>query len=119
MNLHGRTDTITVQKEFLHSTAGLTYKVGNVTLDAAAFEGTVKAGTVVTVDPTTKLAKPYAGATYTPAVGLVFVTAHDCEVTDKNVQIGAIEEAYLNRTKITGYHADLAVDSEYRFKIRG
>jgi hypothetical protein len=119
MNLHPRTEQITVQKEFLFATAGLIHKVGNVTLDGATFEGVVKAGTVVVENPTTKISTAYNGASYTPAAGIVYVTAHDVEVADKNVQVGAIEEAYLHRTKITGYHADLAVDSENRFKIRG
>lgn len=118
MNLQPRTEQITVQHEFLWQTAGLIHKVGNVTLDAAAFDGHVAAGTVV-VQGANGLSTPYDGATFAAGAGLVYVTANDAEVGDTNVQIGAIEEAYLNRTKITGYHADLAADSNFRFKIRG
>lgn len=118
MNLQPQTEQITVQHEFLFQTAGLIHKVGNVTLDGSAFEGTVKAGTVV-VQGANGLSTPYDGATFAAANGTVYVTANDVEVGTDNVQIGALEEAYLNRTKITGYHADLAVDSNFRFKIRG
>lgn len=118
MNLQPYSEGITVQKEFLFSTADLVHKVGNVTLDAAAFEGQVKAGTVVVIGAN-DLATPYDGATYATGAGLVVVTTNDVNVTDKNVQIGALEKAYLNRTKITGFHADLEADSNFRFKVRG
>lgn len=121
MNLQPRTEQITVQKEFLWSTAGLIHKVGNITLKGSTFAaGTVvKAGTVVVVGAD-KLATLYDGVTYTAAAGTVYVTTND-RVMDgtSNVQVGALEEAYLNASKITGNHADLAVDSNYRFKIRG
>jgi hypothetical protein len=120
MNLQPRTEDITVQNEFLWSTAGLVHKVGNVTLKGSAFaNGTlVKAGTVVVVGAD-KLATLYDGVAYTPAAGTVFVTTNDRLMEGANVQVGALEEAYLNASKITGNHADLAIDSNYRFKIRG
>lgn len=118
MKLQPRSEQISVQQEFLWQTAGLIHKVGNVTLDAAAFEGVVKAGTVV-VQGANGLSTPYDGATFAAGAGTVYVITNDVEVTDQNVQIGAIEEGFLNRTRITGYHADLAADSNYRFKIRG
>lgn len=118
MNLQPRSEEIVVGKEFLHQTAGLIYKVGNVTLDGSKFEGRVLAGTVVTIDPTTKLASPYAGGTYTDTVGQIVVTTTDTFVTDKNVQIGALEEAYLRTDRITNGHADLPAHSGYRFKLR-
>jgi hypothetical protein len=117
VNLQPRREEITVQREFLFSTSGLIHKVGNVTLDGAAFEGLVLAGTVV-VQGANGLSTPYDGATYTPAAGRVYITANDIEVGDNNVQIGAIEEGFVREDRLTGYHADLAVDSEYRYKIR-
>ena len=118
MNLQPRSEQITVQQEFLWSTSGLIHKVGNVTLDAAAFEGEVKAGTVV-VQGANGLSTPYDDATYTAAAGTIYVTTNDVSVTDQNVQIGAIEEAYLNRNRITGGGAGLEAASGYRFKLRG
>lgn len=120
MNLQPRTEQITVQKEFLWSTDSLVHKVGNVTLKASAFTvgEVVKAGTVIVVGAD-KLATKYDGATYTPAAGTVYVITNDRVMGTQNVQVGALEEAYLNAAKITGNHADLAVDSNYRFKIRG
>ena len=120
MNLQPRTEQITVQKEFLWSTAGLVHKVGNVTLKGSAFTNgsTVKAGTVVVVGADKK-ATAYDGATYTTAAGTVFVTTTDRVMDGSDQQVGALEEGYLNKNKITGYHADLAVDSNYRFRIRG
>ena len=120
MNLQPRTDQITVQKNFLWSTAGLVHKIGNVTLQGSSFTSgvVVKAGTVIVVG-VDKKATAYDGATYTAAAGPVYVTTNDVLMSGTDQQVGALEEAYLNKTKITGYHADLVVDSEYRFKVRG
>jgi hypothetical protein len=119
MNLQPRTEQITVQKNFLWSTAGLVHKIGNVTLKGSAFADgdVVKAGTVVVVGADKK-ATAYDGATYTAADGRIYVTTNDVVANGADQQVGALEEAYLNGSKITGNHADLAVDSEYRFKVR-
>lgn len=118
MNLQPYSEQITVQQEFIWQTAGLVHKVGNVTLSGAAFEGTVKAGTVI-VQGADGLSIPYDGATFVAADGQVLVTTNDIIVGTQNVQVGALEEAYLNKNKITGYHADLEADSGFRFKVRG
>lgn len=118
MNLQPRSEQIVVGQEFLHQTAGLIYKVGNVTLDGSKFEGRVKAGTVVVIDPTSKLAGPYDGATYTAEMGQIVVTTTDCTVGTQNVQIGALEEAYLRSDRITNGNASLPEHSQFRFKLR-
>jgi hypothetical protein len=118
MNLQPRSESITVQQEFLFQTAGLVHKVGNVTLDGAAFEGTVKAGTAVQVPSKNAKAVPYATATL--GTGRVYVTTTDVVVGTQDVQVGALEEAYLRADRISGV-ADVAVfvaDSDYRFKVR-
>jgi hypothetical protein len=118
VNLQPRREEITVQREFLFSTSGLIHKVGNVTLDSAAFDGIVLAGTVV-VQGDNGLSTPYDGATFTAAAGTVYVTANDVEVGSTNVQVGAIEEGFLRRDRITNLNDSLAAHSNYRFKIRG
>jgi hypothetical protein len=118
VNLQPRTEDIIVSREFLFQTSGKIHKVGNVTLDAAAFEGRVLAGTVV-VQGANGLSTPYDGATYTAAAGTIYVTTNDVEVGDQNIQVGALEEAYLRRDRITGYHANLEGHSGNRFKVRG
>jgi hypothetical protein len=121
VNLQPRSEQITVQQEFLWQTAGLIHKVGNVTLDAAAFDGVVKAGTVVAVGGN-DLAVPYVASVDGGAAanGAVYVITNDIEVGDNNVQVGALEEAYLNRNRITAASLDrLELDSGYRFKLRG
>lgn len=115
MNLQPYSEQITVQQEFLHQTAGKIHKVGNVTLDASAFEGVVKAGTVVVIGAN-DLASAYDGGTYTE--GHIVITTNDIEVKDKNVQVGALEEAYVRADRITNGHAELEAQSNYRFKVR-
>ncbi|QFG05683.1 decoration protein [Bacillus phage 035JT001] len=122
MNLQPRTEEITVQREFLFQTSGLIHKVGNVTLDASAFtDGVVKAGTVV-VQGTNGLSTPYDDATFGTEggqAGTIYVTANDVKVADQNVQIGAIEEAFLRTDRITNGGTNLEANSGYRFKLRG
>ncbi|QFG05416.1 decoration protein [Bacillus phage 031MP002] len=123
MNLQPRTQDITVQREFLFQTSGLIHKVGNVTLDASQFTaGVVKAGTVV-VEGANGLSTPYNDATFGTEggqAGTVYVTANDVEIKDgQNVQIGAIEEAFLRADRITNGGANLEANSGYRYKLRG
>lgn len=118
MNLQPRSEQITVQQEFLHQTAGLIFKVGNVTLDGSAFEGTVKAGTAVQVPSKNAKAVPYN--TTTLGTGIVYLTTTDVIVGTADVQVGALEEAYVRADRISGV-ADTAVfatDSDNRFKVR-
>ena len=120
MDLQPRTEEIVSGKEFLHSTAGLVYKVGNVTLKAANFtKGNLKAGTLVMLG-SDGLAIPYVPSTGTGTVaGRVYVTSQDIMIGDRNVQVGAIEEAYLKASNYTSAQLTrLAIDSEYRLKAR-
>lgn len=120
MDLQPRYEEIVSGKEFLFSTAGLIHKVGNVTLKAANFtKGVLKAGTLVMVG-TDNLAVPYVPSAGTGTVaGRVYVTAQDIIIGDRNVQVGAIEEAYLKASNYTSAQlARLGIDSEYRLKAR-
>jgi hypothetical protein len=126
MNLQPSSETITVQKEFLYSTEMLSFKTGGITLDATKFPdgGYVKAGTVVTIGQTgnaTGFAQPYDSAA--AAKGELYVVAHDVKVTRPvNPIVGAVQEGYLHRGKITVGAADPATieaASNYRFKLRG
>lgn len=128
MNLQPRNEQITVQKEFLYSTEMLSFKVGGITLDAAAFpDGEyVKAGTVVAIDATgndTGLARPLAAAPVDGTAGEVYVVAHDVKVTRPvNPISGAVQEGYLHRDKITVSAAlidGLEAASNYRLRVRG
>jgi hypothetical protein len=129
MNLQPHSETITVQKEFLYSTEMLSFKTGGITLDAASFpDGEfVKAGTVVSIGATgnaTGFARPYVvadGTTVTDA-GELYVVAHDVKVTRPvNPIVGAVQEGYLHRDKITttADKATIEAASNYRFKLRG
>lgn len=119
MNLQPYSVDITTQQEFVHQTAGLIHKVGNVTLDATKFEGTVKAGTVVSVGQEgNELAEPWLSGAVVK--GLIFVTVNDRKVADKNVHVGALEEGYLKRDRVTGVtdEALFFAQSNNRFKLR-
>lgn len=126
MNLQPSNTTITVQKEFLYSTEMLSFKVGGITLDNAAFpDGEyIKAGTVVSIGATgnaTGLARPYDSAA--AAKGELYVVAHDVKVTRPvNPIVGAVQEGYLHRDKITYGAADvntIEAASNYRLRVRG
>ncbi len=120
MDLQPRFEQITVAKEFLHSTAGLTYKVGNVTLKASAFpKGNLKGGTLV-MKGADGLFIPYvASAGTTPVAGVVYAIANDITIGERNVQVGAIEKAYLKASNYTAaINARLPLDSEYRLLVR-
>jgi hypothetical protein len=138
MDLQPRSEQITVQKEFLYQTAGAIYKVGGITLNGSQFTAGefVKAGTAVaidkvTTDGTTETtvpdASPYEPSSSTTIAdpGQVHVIAHDVKIPEdgRNVVVGALEEAFLNRNKITGVAAadedTFITDSNYRFKLRG
>jgi hypothetical protein len=123
-------EQITVQKEYLHSTANIVYKVGNVTLDGSKFTAGefVKAGTAVTVGQvdngvTNEKAVPYAvvGGTITVA-GTPFIITNDVKIPEngQDVQVGALEEAYVKRAKVTGVtdEAQFLADSQNRYKFR-
>ena len=119
MNLQPRTEGITVQQEFVHQTAGLIHKVGNVTLDATKFDGIVKAGTVVSVGQGgNELAEPWNAEATTK--GIVYVTTNDVKVGENNVQVGALEEGYLKRDRVTGVTDESAFyeATGNRFKLR-
>lgn len=129
MNLQPRKDSIVVQNEFLYSTEMLSFKVGGITLDASKWSDgqTIKAGTVVTIGKNADasgLAQPYAkkdGTTITNA-GEVYVVSHDIiNKTGVNQVVGAVQEGYLAKTKITGVsdYAALEVDSNFRLRVRG
>lgn len=126
MNLQPSSYSITVQKEFLYSIEGLSFKTGGVTLDAASFpDGAyVKAGTVISIGATgnaTGMARPYDSAA--AAKGELYVVAHDVKVTRPvNPIVGAVQEGYLNKNKITFGAADVTkieADSNYRLRVRG
>lgn len=120
MDLQPRFEQITVAKEFLHSTAGLLYKVGNVTLKASAFtKGVLKGGSLV-MKGADGLFVPYVpSAGTTPVAGVVYAIANDITIAERNVQVGAIEKAYLKASNYSaGILARLAIDSEYRLLTR-
>lgn len=127
MDLRIQKDTITVQKEFLHSTANLVHKVAGVTLDGTKWAaGTiVKAGTAISVGQNSgsgvnTKAEPWVK---TPtAKGTAFILAHDTLVNGADVLAGALESGYLKRGKITGVvqadEASFTADSANRFHFR-
>lgn len=101
MNLQPKTDRITAQKEFLHTTQGTIAKVGGVTLDNGSFtpdaSGYLLAGSGVVINENGHGVPFTEGAT-----GLVYVTQHDVKIADNtNTVVGALEEAYLKRSVVT------------------
>lgn len=114
MNLKPRTDSITVQNEILKTTQGLIFKVGGITLDGSLFTaGIVKAGTPVSIK-VDGLAKRFADTDK----GIVYVTTHDVEVVSgSNAVVGAFEEAYFNKDKVT-LSAAFITAAEGRYKLR-
>lgn len=114
MNLKPRTDSITVQKEILKTTQGLIFKVGGITLDGSLFTaGIVKAGTPVSIKGD-GLAKPFADAD----TGTPYVTTHDVEVVSgSNAIVGAFEEAYFDKNKVT-LSAAFITAAGSRYKLR-
>ena len=135
MDLRPKSENITVQKRFIHQTNGLVHKVGNITLDGSQFTAgqVVKAGTAVTIGKvddnggspiTYDKATPYepASASITN-VGTPYVTTTDVKIPEDNsdVQVGAIEEGYLVKDRITGIsgnESSFVADSNYRYKLR-
>lgn len=123
MNLQTSSIQITVQQEFVYQSAGLIHKVGGVTLDGTKFTGLVKAGTVVAVgQENNPLAEPWNSEAVVK--GTVYVTTNDVKIVGtQNVQVGALEEGYLNRKRVTGVasekEAAFAEQSQNRFKLRG
>lgn len=122
MNLQTTSVQITVQQEFVYQTAGLIHKVGGVTLDGSKFEGLVKAGTVVAIgQENNPLAEPWNSEAVVK--GTVYVTTNDVKVGTGNVQVGALEEGYLYRKRVTGIapekEAAFAEQCQNRFKLRG
>lgn len=126
MNLQPYSTDITVQNEFLYSTEMLSYKLGGITLDASKFpvDEYVKAGTVVAIGGTgntTGMAWAYDSTLATK--GELYVVAHDVKVTSGvNPVVGAVQEGYLNKNKITYGTADVTTieaASNYRLKVRG
>lgn len=117
MNLKPKTDSITVQNEILKTTQGLIFKVGGITLDAALFPaGIVKAGTPVSLKtaPADGKAKPWADAD----TGTPYVTTHDVKVeAGSDVVVGAFEEAYFNKNKVT-FSAAFITAVGNRYKLR-
>jgi hypothetical protein len=135
MNLQPYSEQIVVQKEFLYSTEMLSHKVGGITLDAAAFTNGeyVKAGTIVAINANgdeSGLAQPFAAATtdgetgdVTGSFGEVYAVAHDVKVTEGvNPVVGAVQEGYLDRNKITVDETlinQIEAASNYRLRVRG
>lgn len=118
MNLQPRTEQINVQKEILKTTQGQIFKVGGVTLDSTAFtEGVVPAGTPVAVPEAGGKAVPWDDATTTGVIP--YVTTHDVLVgADRgDALVGAYEEAYLDRTKVTLSDAFMTAAGG-RYKLR-
>lgn len=123
MDLRIQKDTITVQKEFLASTAMLVHKVGGVTLDGTKFTAGqyVKAGTAVAVDQdgNGKAIPWLKGAT---VKGVPYIIAHDTMVNGADVIAGVLESGYLASGKITGVakadEAQFSQESQYRFYFR-
>lgn len=117
MNLKPKTDSITVQNEILKTTQGLIFKVGGITLDAALFSaGVVKAGTPVSIKtaPVDGKSKPWADTD----TGIPYVTTHDVKIeTGADAIVGAFEEAYFNKTKVT-FTAAFLTASANRYKTR-
>lgn len=116
MNLQPRTDSITVQKEILKTTQGQVFKVGGLTLDSTQFPaGVVPAGTPVSV--------PIAGGKAIPWADLAesvipYVTTHDVTVkAGSDALVGAYEEAYLDKTKVTLSDAFITAAGN-RYKLR-
>lgn len=116
MNLQPRTEQITAQKEILKTTQGLIWKVGGLTLDATKFTAGeyVPAGTAVVLPADNTLAVPFTvGATGTP-----YVTTHDVKiVAGSNPIVGAFEEAYFDKKKVT-LPAEFITAAGGRYKVR-
>ena len=128
MNLQPRTDSITNQKEFLHTTQGTIAKVGGVTIKSASFtpdaSGYLKAGSAVVIEAGTGLAIPFVDGTATP--GLAYVTQNDVRIDQGvNPVVGALEEAYLKASVVQNAEAGrtlattaFVTHSGGRFKVR-
>lgn len=116
MNLQPRTEQITTQKEVLKTTQGLIWKVGGLTLDASKFTvgEYVKAGTPVVLPNDNQLAVPWTAE----ATGIPYVTTHDVKIVEgSNPIVGAFEEAYFDKKKVT-LPADFINAAGGRYKVR-
>jgi hypothetical protein len=128
MRLQAKKDSFIAQKEFLHTTQGVLYKVGGGTLKASAFTpdatGHVKAGSGVRLNAGDGLFYPHDNGV---TAGRLYVTAHDVYITDGDAVVGLLEEGYLNssvvgtvetgRVAITGTFTAHA-NAENRYKLR-
>lgn len=115
MNLQPRTEDVLGTTEILQTTQGMIFKVGGVTLDAAAFpaDSVIKAGTAVSI-AANGLAKPWADAD----TGLAFLTVHDVTNKNGNVVTGALEAGFVKTAALTGVTAAFrtAVDGRIHFR---
>lgn len=117
MNLQPRTDSVTVQREILKTTQGQIFKVGGITLDSTAFPaGVVVAGTPVSVPTAGGKAIPWVDGV---ANAIPYVTTHDVLVGNGrgDALVGAYEEAYLDKTKVT-LSAAFITAAANRYKLR-
>lgn len=128
MRLQPKNDSFIGQKEFLHTTQGLQYKVGGGTVKSSAFTqdatGHIKAGSGVRLNAGDGLLYPHDNGT---TAGRLYVLAHDVYIKDGDAVVGLLEEGYLNssvvgtaetgRVTITSTFTAHA-NAENRYKLR-
>ena len=104
MNLQPKTDSISVQKEFLYSSDHTIAKVGGITLDNGAFtpdaSGYLKAGSGVMINEN-GLGVPFASGEGITS-GIPYVTQHDVKIEGyTRTVVGALGTGFLKRSVVT------------------